>query len=527
MKMYRALLLIAVCLLSLHTEAEFTCQVCNKKAETFIEDKFHYTIINTNEVSISLYRDTVNIALPVDSMIQIPATVEHHGTQYKVTRIAKNAFCRCYGLKHINIHEGIEVILNHAFSRCTQLESIHIPSTVEALDDAICSNCPLLSSITVDERNENYDSRNGCNAIIETSTNRLIAGCLTTTIPNSVITIGSSAFYGCSSLKDITVPEGVQNIENSAFGECYNLESILLPNSLLRLGDLDRCRSLKKIAIPQNVRDIQYGAFRYCAALKEITVDSRNKTYDSRNGCNAIVETQSNKLIAACTNTHIVKSITSIGPMAFGGTMLTAIDIPATITLIEENPFADNVLLHSITVNEKNPKYNSANGGNILMETATNKVIAGCINSVIPQSAKTIGEFAFFNQPMPATLTLPEGVDSIETHALSGCPGMERVITPHSTKHIASFAFSNNKSLWEVILNGNIETINSYTFENCPNLYYINIPPTVSTIKWSAFEGCRNLSCITIPPTLKNIAKYAFKGCPVEHTLKERDLLRK
>lgn len=527
MKMYRALLFIAVCLLSLHTEAEFTCQVCSKKAETFIEGRFHYTITNTNEVSVKLYRDTVNIALPVDSVIRIPATVEHNGIQYKVTDISKNAFCRCYGLKHIYIPEGIESIMSDAFSGCPQLESIHIPSTVEAMDNGICSYCPLLSSITVDERNENYDSRNGCNAIIETATNKLIAGCRTTIIPNSVTIIGSSAFYGCSSLKDITVPEGVQNIDDGAFRACDCLESIHLPNSLLRLGDLDRCRSLKKIVIPQNVRDIQPGAFRYCTALKEIIVDSKNKTYDSREGCNAIVETKTNELIAACTNTRIVKSITTIGPWAFWGTMLTTIDIPATITQIEENPFADNVLLTSITVNKNNPKYNSANGSNILMETATNKVIAGCINSVIPQSAKIIGEYAFHYQPMPTTLTLPEGVESIETHAFSGCPGMERVITPHSTKHIASFAFGYNKSLWEVILNGNIETIDSYTFDNCPNLYYINIPSTVSTIKWSAFSGCENLNCITIPPTLKNIDKYAFHGCPVEHALKERGLLAK
>ena len=98
------------------------------------------------------------------------------------------------------------------------------------------SDCNSLTSIKVDEENVTYDSRNGCNAIIETATNTLIVGCKNTIIPNSVTTIGSYAFEYCNGLTSITIPEGVTTISSYAFRACTNLAVVSIPNSMLSIG---------------------------------------------------------------------------------------------------------------------------------------------------------------------------------------------------------------------------------------------------------------------------------------------------
>ena len=96
--------------------------------------------------------------------------------------------------------------------------------------------CSGLNSISVENGNTNYDSRNNCNAIIETASNTLIAGCKNTTIPNSVTSIGSYAFYGCSGLTSVTIPNSVTSIGTEAFHGCSGLTSITIPNSVTSIG---------------------------------------------------------------------------------------------------------------------------------------------------------------------------------------------------------------------------------------------------------------------------------------------------
>lgn len=108
--------------------------------------------------------------------------------------------------------------------------------------------------------------------------------------------IGEEAFKGCSSLAEIEISNSVRKICRNAF-----------------LG----CRSLKRIKIPSSVKLIDGPIFSYCTGLEEITVDENDRWYDSREGCNAIIDSETNELISGCKNTVIPASVTKIADKAF------------------------------------------------------------------------------------------------------------------------------------------------------------------------------------------------------------------
>ena len=239
-----------------------------------------------------------------------------------VTTIGILAFDGCSQLASITLPEGLTDIWGYAFRGCA-LTSISIPSTVTSIEGSFLANCDDITQITVDNGNTMYDSRNNCNAIITTidrgigyPANMLITGCKNTSIPNTVTTIRGEAFYGCSGLTSINLPSSVIRIEGGAFYGCSGLTSIYIPSNVT---DIDNNTNL----------------FGKCDALTSITVEYGNAKYDSRKGCNAIIETSTNTLVSACNNTVIPNDVTSIGLCAFEDcTEMTSITIPNSVTSI-------------------------------------------------------------------------------------------------------------------------------------------------------------------------------------------------
>ncbi|MBR5054220.1 MAG: leucine-rich repeat domain-containing protein, partial [Bacteroidales bacterium] len=114
----------------------------------------------------------------------------------------------------------------YAFGSCPGLTSIEIPGSVTSIDTNPFIACNGLTSIVVDPANTKYDSRDGCNAIIEKETNSLVSGCQNTVIPISVSTIASYAFAGCTGMTSFKIPSSVTRIRGSAFDGCTGLEFI-------------------------------------------------------------------------------------------------------------------------------------------------------------------------------------------------------------------------------------------------------------------------------------------------------------
>lgn len=248
-------------------------------------------------------------------VVTIPSTING----YKVTRIGNWGFVYCFYLTSVNIPEGLESIGMLAFYSCQHLSSIKIPASVSYIGDN-AFEITRLESVSVAEGNTFYDSRNNCNAIIETATNTLKTGCKNTIIPNDIVIIDNAAFYDCFGLTEVKLPETLTTIGRSAFAGCEDL---------------------KAINIPKNVTSISDYVFNDTPSLQSITVDSNNPAYDSRDNCNALIETASNTLMAGCQNTVIPTSVTSIGKSAFHQcSTLTSITIPRNVVRIGEGAFS-------------------------------------------------------------------------------------------------------------------------------------------------------------------------------------------
>lgn len=246
-----------------------------------------------------------------------------------VTTIGNNAFEGCSNLASVTLEEGLVSIGMQVFYTCGKLASITIPKSVTYIGGQVFYACSGLESITVAEGNSVYDSRDNCNAIIETATGSLKYGCNNSFIPDGITSISDYSFFGCSGLTNIEIPNSVTSIGQCAFW---------------------MCSGLKKLTIGSGVSSIGTEAFRRCSGLESITVDESNSVYDSRNNCNAIIDSWSDGLICGCKNTIIPNGVTSIGSTAFeycDG--LTSITIPASVTDIEYAAFMNCENLATVT----------------------------------------------------------------------------------------------------------------------------------------------------------------------------------
>ena len=379
-----------------------------------------------------------------------------------VTSIGDYAFYDCSGLTSVTIPASVTTIGDAAFFNCSGLTAVTIPSSVTTIGVEAFSYCSNIATMTVEDGNTKYDSRNGCNAIIEQESNTLIAGCKNTIIPDDVTNIDNNAFEGCSDLTTVTIPASVKSIGSYAFSGCSGLTTITIPASVTSIG---------------------YAAFAGCNNLATMTVDAGNKVYDSRNSCNAIIEQETKTLIAGCKNTIIPDDVTRIGDVAFQGCSgLTTVTIPAGVTYIGYDAFYNCTKVEVVYCNADPEELTWDEGGCDDFKDDGSTIIH--VANAAPWIAKFTGvvRATFSDTPyVPLTWNYDAGTKTL-TFSGTAIPSYNDPDERPWKDYVSEVE--------KIVISDDVTTIGDVAFQDCTGLTTVTIPAGVTYIGYDAFYKC-------------------------------------
>ena len=468
-------------------------------AYDFVVDGIYYNI-NSDKTSVTVTYKTTSYNSYSGSVV-IPSTVTYNDTEYSVTSIGNEAFRDCSGLTSVTIPNSVTSIGSSAFYGCSGLkkaEFASIESLCKILFSSYSSN-PLyyVKHLFINGQEvKDVVIPNSVTSIGE-YTFRGCSGLTSVTIPNSVTSIGQYAFQYCSGLTSITIPNSVTSIGNYTFQYCSGLTSVTIGNSVTSIGSsaFYNCSGLTSVTIGNSVTSIGSSAFWNCSGLTSVTIPNSVTSIGSSafSGCSGL------------TSVTIPNSVTSIGQYAFQYCRgLTSVTIPSSVTSIGTRAFSSCSAIESIIVDESNPTYDSRNQSDAIIETSSNTLIAGCKNTLIPESVTNIGSYSFEGCTGLESATIPSSVASIGSNAFNSCTSLTSVTL--NSNEIVSKTYTSNNNLTtifgsqvkEYILGEGITSVGDYTFYGSNSLTTVTIPGSVTNIGSNAFNSCTGLTTVRL-----------------------------
>ena len=417
-----------------------------------------------------------------------------------VRGIGSSAFYDCSSLMSVTIPDSVTRIDWYAFSGCSSLTTIAIPESVTSISSSAFSGCSSLAAINVAEGNTAYSSAAGIlfnkdkSTLLTYPTGKTEAAY---SIPNSVTSIDSYAFSGCSSLTSVTLPDSVMSISGYAFSNCSSLTSVTLPDSVTYIGDYTfaGCSSLTSVTIPDSVTYIGDGAFRDCSSLTSVTILNPSCTIST-------IEVAGKTVLHGYAN-----STAKNYAEQYGKTFTTHEYEEGVCTICGAAP-----ITYKGTCGKALTWEFSVDSGILTISgTGTMTAYSGSLSGSSAPWYKYCG--------IIRAVVIDSGATSIGSNAFRDCRNLTNVTIPNGVMSIGECAFLWCSRLTSVTIGNSVTSIGSSAFQNCSSLMSVTIPDSVTSIGSSAFGYCGKLSHVHFLGNMPTFGGYAFSNCASDLSL--------
>lgn len=385
-----------------------------------------------------------------------------------VNNIEEGAFSECIALDYIYLPSSLWKIDEYAFFSCTSLREIYIPDSVKEIHDSTFEGC-VFDKIEVSKDNKYFSSPSGC--LTDKAAERLYKGTSSSTIPETVKTIGKNAFSGCTGITEITIPKSVRTIEDGAFSGCSGLIKVNVSEGVTTIGELvfSGCSSLKEINLPSTLTGIGTTGLSGLPSLERITVADGNEIFSSDGNCFTMKKNGSYTLIRGFSTSVIPTYVNIIGNNAFQNCSITSVTIPAELTKIDSYAFSGCDSLTSVSFEDGSRElaigYAAFSGTSITsvtfpkrLSSISSEAFKGCalLSSAIfhPDSSLLFIERRVFSGTQIESLILPKNVMSFYEDAFSGCTKLKEISLSHSPSQFGVYLFDECTSLETVYFSG-------------------------------------------------------------------------